>query len=96
MVGQALAQRYRAARAVLPLTVSLISERELRARIGRERRWDGELTAMSVGRLEEEKNPLLARTWLADLRASDPRWRLVICGEGPLEGAPRAPCGTCR
>jgi glycosyltransferase involved in cell wall biosynthesis len=88
VVGPALAERYRAARAVLPLTVSLVSERELDAPAP-ERRWDGELTAISVGRLEEEKNPLLLADVLADLRASDPRWRLVIYGEGPLEGALR-------
>ena len=88
VVGPALAERYRAARAVLPLTVSLISERELDAPAP-ERRWDGELTAISVGRLEEEKNPLLLADVLADLRATDPRWRLVICGEGPLEDALR-------
>ena len=96
VVGPALAERYRAARAVLPLTVSLISERELDAPAP-ERRWDGELTAISVGRLEEEKNPLLLADVLADLRASDPRWRLVICGEGPLEERPaRAPRGARR
>jgi glycosyltransferase involved in cell wall biosynthesis len=88
VVGPALADRYRRARAVLALTVSLISERELEAPAP-ERRWDGELTAISVGRLEEEKNPLLLADVLADLRASDPRWRLVICGEGPLEDALR-------
>src|SRR5207248_2132734 len=27
---------------------------------------------------------------LARLRVADPRWRLVVCGEGPLEGALRA------
>jgi glycosyltransferase involved in cell wall biosynthesis len=88
VVGPALAERYRAGRAVLPLTVSLISQRELDAPAP-ERRWDGELTAISVGRLEEEKNPLLLADVLAELRASDPRWRLVICGEGPLEDALR-------
>jgi len=88
VVGPALADRYGRGRAVLPLTVSLISERELEAPAP-ERRWDGELTAISVGRLEEEKNPLLLAEVLADLRASDPRWRLVICGEGPLEAALR-------
>jgi glycosyltransferase involved in cell wall biosynthesis len=88
VVGPALADRYGRGRAVLPLTVSLISERELEAPAP-ERRWDGELTAISVGRLEEEKNPLLLADVLAHLRASDPRWRLVICGEGPLEAALR-------
>ena len=73
---------------MLPLSVCLISERELDAPAP-VRNWDGELTAISVGRLEEEKNPLLLADVLAGLRATDARWRLVICGEGPLEGALR-------
>jgi glycosyltransferase involved in cell wall biosynthesis len=88
VVGPALAARYRGGAAVLPLSVSLISERELAAPV-LERNWDGALTAISVGRLEEEKNPLLLADVLAALRAKDPRWRLVICGEGPLEPALR-------
>jgi glycosyltransferase involved in cell wall biosynthesis len=45
--------------------------------------WDGLLTALSVGRLDAEKNPLL----LADvLAALDDRWRLSVCGEGALAG----------
>jgi glycosyltransferase involved in cell wall biosynthesis len=37
-----------------------------------------------VGRLEQEKNPLL----LADVLAALPDpWRLFVCGEGPLAGA---------
>ncbi len=89
VVGPALAARYSAGRAVLPVTVSLVSEHEVEAPTP-QRRWDGELTMISVGRLEEEKNPLLLAEVLARLRATDPRWRLVVCGEGPLEGALRA------
>ncbi|HTE64272.1 MAG TPA: glycosyltransferase [Solirubrobacteraceae bacterium] len=90
VVGPALAGRYRRGRAVLPLTVSLTSERELAAPPPA-RRWDGdELRVLSVGRLEAEKNPLLLADVLARLRAADPRWRLVVCGEGPLDGALRA------
>jgi glycosyltransferase involved in cell wall biosynthesis len=88
VVGPALAARYRGGAPVLPLTVSLIPQRELEAPPP-ERHWDGELTAVSVGRLEEEKNPLLLADVLARLREADPRWRLVVCGEGPLEGALR-------
>jgi glycosyltransferase involved in cell wall biosynthesis len=88
-VGPALAERYARSRAVLSLTVSLVSEREAAAPPPA-RRWNGELTLISVGRLEEEKNPLLLADVLARLRAVDPRWRLVVCGEGPLEGALRA------
>jgi glycosyltransferase involved in cell wall biosynthesis len=89
VVGPALAARYRGGAEVLALTVSLIPARELED-VPAERRWNGdELTAISVGRLEEEKNPLLLADVLAALRAKDPRWRLVVCGEGPLEGALR-------
>jgi glycosyltransferase involved in cell wall biosynthesis len=89
VVGPALAARYDGGRAVLPLAVSLVSERELDG-AAPQRRWDGELTVISVGRLEEEKNPLLLADVLARLRATDPRWRLLVCGEGPLSGALRA------
>jgi len=88
VVGPALAARYRGGAAVLPLTVSLVSERELDTPAP-DRDWDGELTVISVGRLEEEKNPLLLADVLARLRAEDERWRLVVCGEGPLEAALR-------
>lgn len=86
-VGPQLAEHYGGARRVLPITVSLVpesqiaSEAELRARS-----YDGELVALSVGRLEREKNPLLLADVLARLRERDPRWRLVVAGEGPLEG----------
>jgi glycosyltransferase involved in cell wall biosynthesis len=88
VVGPALAARYAGGRPVLPVTVSLVSEQEVDAPPP-QRCWDGELTVISVGRLEEEKNPLLLADVLARLRATDPRWRLVVCGEGPLEGALR-------
>jgi glycosyltransferase involved in cell wall biosynthesis len=88
VVGQALAARYGGGRAVLPIAVSLVSERQLEISPP-VRSWDGPLTVLSVGRLEEEKNPLMLADVLAALRAGDPRWRMVICGEGPLEGALR-------
>ena len=50
------------------------------------RRYDQELRLLSVGRIEEEKNPLLLADVLARLHEIDPRWRLIVCGEGPLEG----------
>jgi glycosyltransferase involved in cell wall biosynthesis len=86
VVGPSIAARYSRGRDVLPLVVSLVSDKALEAPPP-ERRWDGELTVVSVGRLEEEKNPLLLADVLARLRDTDPRWRLVVCGEGPLEGA---------
>jgi glycosyltransferase involved in cell wall biosynthesis len=88
-VGPELAERYGGGRAVLPVAVSLVRHRALEGD-GPVRDWDGsELRLLSVGRLEEEKNPLLLADVLAHLRATDPRWKLVVCGEGPLEGALR-------
>jgi glycosyltransferase involved in cell wall biosynthesis len=51
------------------------------------RDYAGELSILSVGRLDEEKNPLLLADVLALLRRRDPRWRLRVCGEGDLAGA---------
>jgi glycosyltransferase involved in cell wall biosynthesis len=89
VVGPDLARRYSRARRLLELSVSLVRETEL-PDAPPERRWDGELTALSVGRLDREKNPLLLADILRLLREQDDRWRLVICGEGPLEEELRA------
>jgi glycosyltransferase involved in cell wall biosynthesis len=48
---------------------------------------DDQLRVLSVGRVDREKNPLLLADALAGLRAVDSRWRLVVCGEGPMEPA---------
>jgi glycosyltransferase involved in cell wall biosynthesis len=89
VVGPELARNYGRGRAVLEISVSLVAEAEL-ARLARsERSYDGDLQVLSVGRLETEKNPLLLADVLARLRAGDERWRLVVCGEGPLERALR-------
>ena len=85
VVGPDLAQSYRKARALLPISVSLVTEQDLVRQGEIERSYDGDLQILSVGRLETEKNPLLLVEVLARLRETDPRWRLVICGEGPLE-----------
>lgn len=52
----------------------------------RSRNYDGPLTILSVGRLDEEKNPLMLADILAELRASGRDWRLVVCGRGACEG----------
>jgi glycosyltransferase involved in cell wall biosynthesis len=90
VVGPDLARNYRRARRLLPISVSLIRAADLPSEPPGAR-WDGdELHALSVGRLEAEKNPLLLADIAAELRARDPRWRLIVCGEGPLEGELRA------
>ncbi len=83
VVGPSLAAQYRSARCLLDLPISLVSEAQIAtsAEIA-ERSYDGELTAISVGRLDPEKNPLLLADALQALRARDPRWRLEIYGEG--------------
>ena len=53
------------------------------------RPYDHEVRVLTVGRLETEKNPLLLADVLSRLRARDPRYRLVVCGEGVLEAALR-------
>lgn len=88
VVGPALAARYAHARDVLAVTISLVSEGDIESS-PTGRNWADERIVLSVGRLEEEKNPLLLADILANLRATDSRWRLVVCGEGPLEGALR-------
>jgi glycosyltransferase involved in cell wall biosynthesis len=89
VVGPDLARRYSGARRLLELSVSLVRQHEL-PDAPPERQWEGELTALSVGRLDREKNPLLLADVLHVLREGDDRWRLVVCGEGPLEEELRA------
>lgn len=86
-VGPELARNYRHAPAVLTITVSLVTSSDVEAgRAASGRRYDGELTVLSVGRIDAEKNPMLLADSLALLRRTDSRWRLVVCGEGPLSG----------
>jgi glycosyltransferase involved in cell wall biosynthesis len=86
VVGPELAHKYRSARRLLPISVSLVHERDLPAPTDLPPRdYEGELTVLSVGRLESEKNPLLLADVLARLNQAARRWRLVVCGEGPLE-----------
>jgi phenylacetate-CoA ligase len=87
VVGPDLARRYRRARRLADISISLIDEQDLVSpEQALERIYDGDLVALSVGRLDAEKNPLLLADALAALRRRDPRWRLVICGDGALRG----------
>jgi glycosyltransferase involved in cell wall biosynthesis len=81
-VGSELAAAYAHAPATLELTVSLV-----RAPLPAQppaRDYAGELRLLSVGRIEQEKNPLLLADVLALLPA---RWRMLIAGEGELASA---------
>jgi glycosyltransferase involved in cell wall biosynthesis len=85
VVGPDLAERYANARRLLELTVSMVpaadvlGESEALARAAAPVR-----RLLSVGRLDREKNPLLLIEVMAALHESDPDWRLVIVGDGPL------------
>lgn len=84
-VGPVLAASYSRGR-TLEIAVSLVREQDIcSAEDVSARSYDGdELVVLSVGRLENEKNPLLLADIIAGLNQRDPRWRLLICGEGPL------------
>jgi glycosyltransferase involved in cell wall biosynthesis len=88
VVGPELERKYRAggARSVLATTVSLVSERDLAvaADAVAARDYGGELTLLTVGRLDAEKNPLLLAEIMAGLQAGERRWRLLVCGDGPM------------
>ena len=87
VVGPELERKYLAsgARNVYATTVSLVHERDIveLAQVAA-RTYDGELRLLTVGRIDAEKNPLLLAEILARLPAGGRRWRLVICGDGPL------------
>lgn len=85
-VGPELAAAYARAPQVLQLGISLVPAAEVGNPATRGG-YDGPLQVLSVGRLEAEKNPLLLADVLAGLRTDDDRWRLVVCGEGPLRDA---------
>ena len=90
VVGPDLESRYRRARRLLSIAVSLISDADIEAgEHAAQRSYSDGLTVLSAGRLDEEKNPLLLADILAGLREDDQRWRMIICGEGPLEPALR-------
>jgi glycosyltransferase involved in cell wall biosynthesis len=80
VVGPELARNYSRGRAVLPVTVAMVDEDQ----IAPPRTKPSAFSVLSVGRLETEKNPLLLADVLAGLQARDPRWRLVVAGEGPM------------
>jgi glycosyltransferase involved in cell wall biosynthesis len=87
VVGPELERKYRAkgARSVLATAVSLVSERDLsQSADAAGRDYDGELTLLSVGRLDAEKNSLLLADVFAGLAAGPRRWRMIVCGDGPL------------
>ena len=85
VVGPELKRHYQHAPAVLEIAVSLVTTDDVKeGERAAGRSYDGDLCVLSVGRIDSEKNPLLLADVLAQLRRDDQRWRLVVCGEGPL------------
>jgi glycosyltransferase involved in cell wall biosynthesis len=86
-VGSTVAGQYTSAHRLLETCVVLVGESEL---LGDEDQpassLGGEQVVLSVGRLDDEKNPLLLADVLAELSGDDRPWRMIVCGEGPLEG----------
>lgn len=86
VVGPDLARRYRSARELLSIYVSLLRGSDLLRDDAVSRDYNGDsLVMLSVGRLDPEKNPVLLADVLSRALESDPRWRLVVCGEGSLQ-----------
>ena len=87
-VGDELARHYGGRRAnLLPISVSLVSDSDVVDRPP-ERDWDGPIQLLTVGRIEQEKNPLLLVDVLAKLEQERPgRYRLTWAGTGPLVDA---------
>jgi glycosyltransferase involved in cell wall biosynthesis len=86
VVGPELAAHYPPER-TLELIVSLVSAADIVTDGPQDDAYRAEeLRVLSVGRLEQEKNPLLLAEIMALLHEADPRWRMLVCGEGPLAG----------
>ena len=85
VVGPALRRRYRRAPWLLEIAVSLIGADDVvDLETAASRSYAEELTILSVGRIDEEKNPMMLAEVFARLCAGGRRWRLVVCGEGLL------------
>jgi glycosyltransferase involved in cell wall biosynthesis len=89
VVGAGLATHDARAASLLRIDVSMVRARdvELPAACRAFEQEGAPRRLLSVGRLEQEKNPLLLADILAALREDGQPWRLVVCGEGPLRDA---------
>jgi glycosyltransferase involved in cell wall biosynthesis len=87
VVGPDLARRYRAPRPnVLEIHITLLKRDQLAA-APPDRDWGERVELLTVGRVDAEKNPLLAAEALAELERAQPgRFHLTWVGEGKLAG----------
>lgn len=83
VVGADLRRSYAAARRALEIYVSLVDIQDvLPVEHSLERSYEGEIRILTVSRIDAEKNPLML---IEVIERLDPRFKLVICGDGPLE-----------
>jgi glycosyltransferase involved in cell wall biosynthesis len=88
VVGPALREHYRHAARLLEIAVSLVEEEQIiDPATAAERLYAGPATILSVGRIDEEKNPLMLADVLGGLVDGGGDWRMVVIGEGSLEQA---------
>jgi glycosyltransferase involved in cell wall biosynthesis len=88
VVGPALRKHYRHAGTLLEIAVSLVEEDQIvDPATAAQRSYSGPATILSVGRVDEEKNPLMLADVLKKLVDGGGAWRLVAIGEGSLERA---------
>lgn len=88
VVGPDLARSFKRARRLLPITVALMRDADVVTDAeALAKSYEGDLRVLSVGRIDAEKNPLLLAEVLEDLRATDDRWLLTVCGDGPLRAS---------
>ncbi|HET6831305.1 MAG TPA: glycosyltransferase family 4 protein [Solirubrobacterales bacterium] len=86
-IGPQIAATYSRSPALLEIAVSLVEADEIVSpKDASKRSYEGERRVLSVGRLEEEKNPLLLAHALQILSANGQSWNLTVCGEGPMAG----------
>jgi glycosyltransferase involved in cell wall biosynthesis len=88
--GPDLARNYRHSPRLMQMSIALVRERDIvQPAEALARSYDGDLCILSVGRIEQEKNPLLLADVMARLAAQQDgqRWRMVVCGEGRMQQA---------
>src|SRR4029077_3843613 len=87
VVGPELERKYGRSRRLLQTEVPLARKRDIAASEDvAGRGYEGELTILTVGRIDTEKNPLLLPEILVRLLERGRGGRLVGCGEGPRRG----------
>ncbi len=85
VVGPELARNYARSKRLLEIPVSLVSADQIvDEKTALAKDYSGQRTVLSVGRLDNEKNPVALADVLDRLRAAGGDWRLEVCGEGPL------------